>query len=196
MRTMTGLGYAGTVKVCNSADYGLAGQRERVIYVFIHDSVLPNRTTPFDFPIGTDSSKVIADILEEAPTIKHCERAMKRTKPDPIAKSLQIEVIGVVGDKSGVISDKPSQGYRVAHPYGKGFTLCANSGGAGQKTGLYLIRGKLRTLTPRECARVQGFPDSFIPHKKPAIAKRQFGNSMAVPVVAAIAKQLAHTIRF
>ena len=50
-------------------------------------------------------------------------------------------------------------------------------------------------LTVRECARMQGFHESFTPHARPGIAKRQFGNSVAVPVVAAIAEQLSKSIR-
>ncbi|MEO8003146.1 MAG: DNA cytosine methyltransferase [Arenimonas sp.] len=48
-----------------------------------------------------------------------------------------------------------------------------------------------RKLTPRECARLQGFPDSFqIPVANTA-AYKQFGNSVAVPVVKLIAKKIA-----
>jgi len=50
-------------------------------------------------------------------------------------------------------------------------------------------------LTVRECARMQGFPESFKPHARPGIAKRQFGNSVAVPVVSAIAEQVSKAIR-
>lgn len=52
--------------------------------------------------------------------------------------------------------------------------------------GVLLIDGKIRRLTPRKCARVQGFPESFIFHPKVSIARKQFGNSIAVPVVTAI----------
>lgn len=46
-----------------------------------------------------------------------------------------------------------------------------------------------RMLTPRECARLQGFPEEFIlpSHRGPAY--RQFGNSVPVPVVEAVAQK-------
>ena len=112
---------------------------------------------------------------------------MERHKANPKARSSRIEVVGL-------IDGKDCQGYRVASPKGKGFTLCANSGGPGSKTGLYMVSGKPRRLTARECARMQGFPESFTPHARTGIAKRQFGNSVAVPVVAAIAEQLSKAI--
>lgn len=43
-----------------------------------------------------------------------------------------------------------------------------------------------RRITPRECARLQGFPDSFILHPTDAFAYRQLGNTVSVPVVEAV----------
>ena len=42
---------------------------------------------------------------------------------------------------------------------------------------------RVRRITPRECARMQGFPDSFVLHPKDECAYRQFGNSVSVPVI-------------
>ena len=50
------------------------------------------------------------------------------------------------------------------------------------KLGVY-YNNRLRRITPRECARLQGFPDSFIVHPKDERAYHQFGNSVSVPVV-------------
>lgn len=47
-----------------------------------------------------------------------------------------------------------------------------------------------RKLTPRECARLQGFPDSFIIPVSNSQAYKQFGNSVAVPVIRAVAKRM------
>lgn len=47
-----------------------------------------------------------------------------------------------------------------------------------------------RKLTPRECARLQGFPDSFIIPVSNSQAYKQFGNSVAVPVIRAVAKRI------
>lgn len=43
-----------------------------------------------------------------------------------------------------------------------------------------------RRLTPRECARLQGFPDSFVVNPTDSFAYKQFGNSVAVPVIEAV----------
>lgn len=46
--------------------------------------------------------------------------------------------------------------------------------------------GRVRRITPRECARLQGFPDDFTCHPTDTHAYRQFGNSVSVPVVKAV----------
>lgn len=43
-----------------------------------------------------------------------------------------------------------------------------------------------RRITPRECARLQGFPDSFIVNPDDSWAYKQFGNSVSVPVISAV----------
>lgn len=45
-----------------------------------------------------------------------------------------------------------------------------------------------RRLTPRECARLQGFPDSFVIPVSDTQAYKQFGNSVCVPAIAAVAR--------
>lgn len=52
--------------------------------------------------------------------------------------------------------------------------------------------GLPRRITPRECARLQGFPDSFILNPNDAFAYRQLGNSVSVPVITAIFDDLIH----
>lgn len=51
-----------------------------------------------------------------------------------------------------------------------------------------------RMLTPRECARLQGYPEEFKFHNWAAQAYRQFGNSVAVPVIRMIAKEIVERI--
>lgn len=43
-----------------------------------------------------------------------------------------------------------------------------------------------RRITPRECARLQGFPDDFVLNPKDGFAYRQLGNSVSVPVISAV----------
>ncbi len=51
-----------------------------------------------------------------------------------------------------------------------------------------------RRLTPRECARLQGFPDSFKIPVSDTQAYRQFGNAVVVPVVEIIAREIIWTL--
>ncbi|MFO0150003.1 MAG: DNA cytosine methyltransferase, partial [Microcystis sp.] len=48
----------------------------------------------------------------------------------------------------------------------------------------------VRRMTPREWARLQGFPDSFQIVVSDVQAYKQFGNSVAIPVVEAVAKEV------
>jgi DNA (cytosine-5)-methyltransferase 1 len=52
-----------------------------------------------------------------------------------------------------------------------------------------------RRLTPRECARLMGFPDSFRIPVSDTQAYKQFGNSVAVPVIAAVAEAMGPYLR-
>lgn len=54
-------------------------------------------------------------------------------------------------------------------------------------------KGRVRHITPRECARLQGFPDTFRCHPDDVHAYRQFGNSVSVPVVRAVVLDLFKT---
>lgn len=55
------------------------------------------------------------------------------------------------------------------------------------------IDGKIRRLTPRECARLQGFPDSFILNSSQNQCYKQFGNSVGVNVLKQIIKNIYKT---
>lgn len=53
-----------------------------------------------------------------------------------------------------------------------------------------------RRLTPRECARLQGYSDSFIIPVSDTQAYKQFGNSVVVPLISAIAEQMVNTLEY
>ena len=79
--------------------------------------------------------------------------------------------------------NKGGQGERIYSPKGHAVSLTAYGGGIGSKTGLYLINKKLRKLSPRECARITGFPDSFHLSENKNHSYKQFGNSVVVNVL-------------
>ena len=75
------------------------------------------------------------------------------------------------------------QGERIYSIKGQAITLSSQGGGLGGKTGMYLINGVVRRLSPRECARLMGFPDDFILAKSEYDCYSQFGNSVVVNVI-------------
>src|SRR5699024_11049946 len=86
--------------------------------------------------------------------------------------------------------NKGGQGERIYSDKGHAVTLSANGGGAGAKTGAYLINGKIRKLTPREAARLQGFPEDFQIVVSDSQAWKQFRNAVPVNVVRKILKRV------
>lgn len=75
-------------------------------------------------------------------------------------------------------------------------TLTANMGMGGHNVPLVMDLKGIRKLTPRECARFQGFPETY---KFPDIANsalyKQFGNSVSVPIIEAVAKEIIKAIK-
>ena len=86
-------------------------------------------------------------------------------------------------------------GYGIASKDGISRTLSARYYKDGSEI-LIQQKGKNpRKLTPRECARLQGFPDSFVIPVSDTQAYRQFGNSVVVPLVQSVATQIVKKIR-
>lgn len=74
-------------------------------------------------------------------------------------------------------------------------TLVARYGKDGKECLIPQKDDNPRMLTPRECARLQGFPENFvIPHAK-TTSYRQFGNSVAVPVIRVISKEIVNILQ-
>lgn len=76
--------------------------------------------------------------------------------------------------------------FKFLDPDSISITLTASDS---NRLGVY-HNGRVRRLTPRECARLQGFPDSYVLHPKDNFAYKQLGNAVSVPVVKAIAKDV------
>lgn len=69
-------------------------------------------------------------------------------------------------------------------------TIVARYGKDGKECLIPQFGQNPRMLTPRECARLQGFPEKYILPKTDPPAYRQFGNSVAIPVIEKIAKEI------
>ena len=100
--------------------------------------------------------------------------------------------------KVGDLNGSNSQASRVYDVNGLSATLSANGGGLGAKTGLYSINAdkpKVRKLTPKECFRLQGFPDEMVDLGysigiSDTQLYRMAGNAVSVPVVEYVAQRI------
>ena len=164
-------------QVVNASAFGIPQKRERLYFVCFRNDL---ERTPFHFPEPDDEDVAVEDILlhRDDPLLKDLfiEREDLRLKKSRnLSRENRPIRIGTVG--------KGGQGERVYSPKGHAITLSAFGGGVGARTGMYLIGDRIRRLHPRECARLMGFPEDFVLHQRRNVSYKQFGNSVAVPVV-------------
>jgi DNA (cytosine-5)-methyltransferase 1 len=190
--TLNSLNYNVYYKVLNASNFGLPQNRERIFIVCFRKDL---NITSFQFPKPIGKSVSLNDILEKKPKAK----IIKRTDIN-IYKSFEPKK-NIFGElelpnkpvQIGIVN-KGGQGERIYSVYGHACALSAYGGGAGAKTGIYYVNGILRKLSPRECARAQGFPDSFIIDESQEQAYKQFGNSVAVNVLNEIIKEIIKVV--
>lgn len=178
--TMEELGYSFYAKVLNAVDYGIPQKRERIYIVCFREDI---QDFGFDFPIPVRLKKHVEDfLLEDEYLVEHLyvERA------DTFMNGNDDNVYSNKSIRLGIIN-KGGQGERIYSTKGIAITLSAYGGGAFAKTGGYFINGKTRKLHPRECARIMGYPDTYIMAKNTNQAYKQFGNSVVIDVLQYIA---------
>ncbi len=183
------IGYTVFYKILNSKNFGVPQNRERIYIVCFRNDL---NVTDFQFPEGTECTKYIRDVLEEEPvSAKYYLSSayldsLKRHKARQEAKGNGFGyVVRSLDDIAGAI-------------------VC---GGMGRERNLIIddritdytpkthIKGmvnreNIRKLTPREWARLQGFPDSYRFDLADTHMYKQFGNSVTVPVIRAIAENI------
>lgn len=178
----------------NASHFGLPQNRERIFIIGIRKDLKVN---DFEFPEPTYSPVYLKDIVQsDAETEKYIinREDMTIDKSKIPMKSLLNEY-PLKPVRMGTIN-KGGQGERIYSEFGHSVTLSAYGGGPGSKTGCYYINNRVRKLSPRECARLQGFPESFEIPVSDAQAWKQFGNSVPVNIVQAIVKSITETKRF
>ncbi len=183
LRVLKELNYDVFYKVVNSSHFGMATSRERVFFVAFRKDL---GIKSFVFPASTQDKIFLKDILEpevdDSYFINRNDIIINKIKVKPKPGPIRIGTINSGG-----------QGERIYSIEGHAITLSAYGGGAASKTGAYLIGDRVRKLTPRECARVMGFPESFIIPVDKNQAYKQFGNSVPVKVVSIIFESILST---
>ncbi len=181
------LGYTFFSKVLNASHFGVPQKRERIFMVaFRKDLYIKS----FSFPAGGKIS-TLKDFLDKNKNHLH----LQIQRDDIVLKRdilISKDMFGNYPQKPIRIGtvNKGGQGERIYSILGHAITLSAYGGGVGAKTGLYLVGNIIRRLSPEECRRITGFPDSFKLHPKATVSYRQFGNSVAVNVLEAILSEV------
>lgn len=179
MDTLDGLGYHVFEKVIDARHY-VPQHRERIFIVGFDKKCFGNEKPSFEFPEKPKQEFQIKDILEPKPSKKY-------TLTDNLWKYLQAYAAKHKALGNGF-------GYNLTNLDGVARTLSARYHKDGAEILIPKGKGKTpRRLTPKECKRLMGYPEEF---KIKGIGVsdtqlyRQFGNSVAVPVVADVASSM------
>lgn len=191
--TLEELGYTVHYQVLNSRYFGVPQQRERIYIVAFRNDI---DDSSFSFPDMTDDTKCIADILEPAPI------SSKYYLSDVYLDTLRRHRARHEAAGHGF-------GYEIRDWNSVANTLVC--GGMGKERNLIIdsrphskvpvtrIKGvvnaeDVRTMTPREWARLQGFPDTYRLVLADTHLYKQFGNSVSVPGIYEIAKKIKNVL--
>lgn len=169
------LGYHVYAKVLNALDYGVPQKRERIIIVGFLDDVM----FEFPAPVSEEKRKTLSDILENDVPQKYYVR-------DAIRKS-RLDRIKDKNYPKPYISHENMAGSITPHPYSSALRAGASAN--------YILINDERRPTEREMLRIQGFPDTYkivLPYSK---VRHQCGNSVAVPVIKAVAKEMLDSLK-
>ncbi|PKF72978.1 DNA (cytosine-5-)-methyltransferase [Chryseobacterium sp. PMSZPI] len=176
--TLTELGYSIYYQVLDAKHF-VPQHRERIIIVGFRNEFF-KKNESFEFPKLPKSKAKIKNILET-------DIDPKYTLSDKLWNYLQDYAAKHKAKGNGF-------GFGLTDLEGISRTMSARYYKDGAEILIPQENSNPRRLTPRECARLQGFPDKFIIPVSNNQAYKQFGNSVAVPLIQAVAKQLAKTL--
>lgn len=180
------IGYTTYKEVLCATSFSVPQSRKRVYIVAFRNDL---NVKQFPFPKGRGKLKSVSDILEDN-VDAHYEinvpYIVDINKYEEVQKANTLLRMGTVG--------LGRQGERIYSIKGQGITLSSQGGGVGGKTGMYYVNDIVRKLTPRECARMMGFPESFKVAQTDAECYKQFGNSVVVNVLQEIVSEASKYI--
>lgn len=176
--TLTGLGYSIYHQVLDSKHF-VPQHRERIIIVGFRNEIFQGQEK-FEFPKLPEPTIKIKDILEKKIETKY-------TLTDKLWSYLQNYAAKHKAQGNGF-------GFGMTDLNGISRTISARYYKDGSEILIPQKGINPRRLTPRECARLQGFPDDFIIPVSDNQAYRQFGNSVTVPLIQAVGKQLVKSL--
>lgn len=177
--TLNNLGYHVKYEILSGKDFGVPQNRRRIYIVGFLDQDVYNN---FAFPKPLEIQTVVGDILDE--NIDEKYRISKRLWTSHKARKERNKQNGKGFGYQLVTKDSNYTATLSARYYKDGSEI------------LVKIPHKHtpRRLTPRECARLQGFPESFLIPVSDTQAYKQFGNSVCVPVIKQIAVKIFEAI--
>jgi DNA (cytosine-5)-methyltransferase 1 len=180
-KTLKRLGYFIKANVLNSMEYGNIPQnRERIYIVGFRNKEYSDR---FSFPDQVNLTTKVLDLLEK----KVPEKYYYNGKP-------LFEKLKNLVKEDGVYQWRRK--YVRENKKGVCPTLTANMGTGGHNVPIIKDKRGIRKLTPVECIRMQGFPKSYrLPEISDSALYKQIGNSVSVPVVEAIGKQMMKAMK-
>lgn len=185
--------YVPEPKIINAKDFGVPQNRERIYIVgFRNDLGIDS----FQYPEPTNKDVVLEEILEKK------EVSVKYYLSTTYLSTLKAHKARHEGKGNGF-------GYQIIPNDGVSNAIVC--GGMGRERNLIyddrltnfnpvtkisgeVNREGIRKMTPREWARLQGFPDNYVIPVADASAYKQFGNSVAVPAIQATAEKIINSI--
>lgn len=181
--------YVPDPQVLNAKDFGVPQNRERIFIVGFRGDLGINS---FEYPKPTKTDATFEEVKEESVVsvkyylsntylntlINHKKRHESK------GNGFGYEIIPDTGTANAVVCGGMGRERNLVYDDRlKDFTPVTHIKGEVNREGI-------RKMTPREWARLQGFPDSFIIPVADASAYKQFGNSVAVPAIKATAKEI------
>lgn len=171
-RILEELGYKVYCNVLNSADYGIPQTRNRTYIV-----CFANGDVEFSFPKKMELGMTMQDLLEHDVDEKYF--LSEKILPT------------ILSNGTGGYKAKSEIDLKIARP------LCATMAKMHRacQDNYVTQNGRVRRLTPRECARLQGFTDDFMIPVSNSQAYKQFGNAVTVNVSNAVAGEVKKALQ-